>query len=134
MSFKIGANVSRKDRIAARFLGQTHALLSNIAVEVFREKGITQSEMARQLGVDRSFVSRILKGVGNPTIRTIGEIAGVLGYRPQLVFHKVERMEGTNLAPINFRDESVGKEGRVPPQTSSPNANIPFIVSTAPAT
>ena len=120
MSFKIGANVSRKDRIAGRFLGQAHALLSNIAVEVFRERGITQSDMARQLGVDRSFVSRILKGAGNPTIRTIGEIAGVLGYRPELVFHKVARTEGANQRPFNYRiGPSRGRTRSATPQSGN---------------
>lgn len=42
------------------------------------EKDITQSEVARRLGVDRSFVSNIEKGKNNPTLSTITSLAKVL--------------------------------------------------------
>lgn len=43
------------------------------------EKDITQSSIARRLGVDRSFVSNIENGKTNPTLSTITNLAKALG-------------------------------------------------------
>ncbi len=43
------------------------------------EKDITQSSIARNLGVDRSFVSNIENGKTNPTLSTITNLAKSLG-------------------------------------------------------
>ena len=42
------------------------------------KKDITQIEIARRLGVDRSFVSNIENGKNNPTLSTITSLAKVL--------------------------------------------------------
>lgn len=42
-------------------------------------KGIKQVEIARTLGVDRSFVSNIENGKTNPTLSTIASLAKALG-------------------------------------------------------
>ncbi|HQM18856.1 MAG TPA: helix-turn-helix transcriptional regulator [Candidatus Paceibacterota bacterium] len=43
------------------------------------KKDISQIELARILGVDRSFVSNIENGKNNPTLSTITSLAKVLG-------------------------------------------------------
>lgn len=43
------------------------------------KKDITQIEIARTLGVDRSFVSNIENGKANPTLSTITNLANALG-------------------------------------------------------
>lgn len=43
------------------------------------KKSITQIEIAKQLGVDRSFVSNIENGKNNPTLSTLAKLAQVLG-------------------------------------------------------
>lgn len=43
------------------------------------QKGITQSTIARNLEVDRSFVSNIENGKTNPTLSTITNLAKSLG-------------------------------------------------------
>lgn len=99
MSFKFGTT-SRKDRIAARFLGQVHSVLAYCAEEVRRERGVKQADVARELGVNRATISRLLSGAGNPTARTIGELAGAMGYRPELVMRKVETRPHSNHGTI----------------------------------
>lgn len=97
MSYKLMS--ARKDRVAARFLAQVHAAISQAAVKEKSALGLTQTMVAQELGVDKSFISRILKGTGNPTVRTIGELSAVLGYRPELVLHKVGgEKEASNIA------------------------------------
>ncbi len=43
------------------------------------KKNITQIEIAKTLGVDRSFVSNIENGKNNPTLSTITSLAKALG-------------------------------------------------------
>ena len=47
--------------------------------EIRLSKGITQVSIAKNLGVDRSFVSNIENGKTNPTLSTITSLAKVLG-------------------------------------------------------
>ena len=43
------------------------------------EKGITQGDIVRKLGISRSFVSNIENGKTNPTLSTISKLAKALG-------------------------------------------------------
>lgn len=43
------------------------------------EKGMTQGDIVRTLGVSRSFVSNIENGKTNPTLSTIANLAKALG-------------------------------------------------------
>ncbi len=43
------------------------------------KKNITQTELAKTLGVDKSFVSNIEKGKTNPTLATIAKLAKSVG-------------------------------------------------------
>ena len=43
------------------------------------KKNITQTELAKTLGVDKSFVSNIENGKTNPTLSTITNLANSLG-------------------------------------------------------
>jgi transcriptional regulator with XRE-family HTH domain len=47
--------------------------------EIRLEKGVTQTSIAKALGVDRSFVSNIENGKTNPTLSTITSLAKALG-------------------------------------------------------
>ena len=105
MSYKI--SIPKKDRIAVRFMSRVHAALTRAAVEAKEETGLTQLKIASELGVDKSVISRIFKGAGNPTIRTIGEISAAMGYRPELVLHKITVKSGSNsFLEINIENES----------------------------
>lgn len=108
MSFKI--NLSKKDRAASRFLAQVHSALSNAFVEAKRDKKVTQRSVCEALDVDKAVVSRILTGGGNPTARTIAELASALGYQPELILHKIEVANYANQAPwheVEKRENSV---------------------------
>jgi transcriptional regulator with XRE-family HTH domain len=53
--------------------------LGNNLKKIRVKKNITQSESAKKLGVDRSFVSNIENAKTNPTLSTITNLAKVLG-------------------------------------------------------
>ncbi|MFA4818399.1 MAG: helix-turn-helix transcriptional regulator [Patescibacteria group bacterium] len=50
--------------------------------KVRQEKGMSQGDIARKLGVHRSYISGIERGVRNPTIKNIEKIATALGVSP----------------------------------------------------
>lgn len=72
-------HIDGKGRAAAEFLSQARAALSNVKVHDFEAY--------------QEAVLWLASGTWNPTIRSIGEFAGALGYRPELVLHKVEPSE-----------------------------------------
>ena len=88
MSYKM--KISRLDRSAGRFKSRVHRALMKAVMAAKKEKGMTQSQIAELMGVDKSVVSRVLNGQGNLTLKTIGEISWVLGLRPELSFVKLD--------------------------------------------
>jgi transcriptional regulator with XRE-family HTH domain len=97
MSYKV--HLSTKDRIAGRFLAQLHSVLSNAFFEAKQEKGLTQRAICEELATDKAVISRILSGAGNPTARTIAELASAMGYRPEITLHKIDSVASTNQTP-----------------------------------
>lgn len=83
MSFEF--EVSEKDLAASVFLKEVHEAIVKAALRAKSENGLTQRQVAERLGVDKSSISRILCGRGNPTSRTLGEIAWALGTKFALV-------------------------------------------------
>lgn len=43
------------------------------------EKGMSQGDICRKLGVDRSYISNVESGKKNPTLSTITKLAKALG-------------------------------------------------------
>ena len=56
--------------------------------EMLEEEGVAQTILAQRLGKTKGFVSQILAGGRNLTLRTIADIADALGYRIRIVFSK----------------------------------------------
>lgn len=78
-------SATRFDDITATIDPQTdryHRYLMDLAVSIQEElkrKGMKQRDLARQLGMKDSQLSRILSGTGNPTLQTIARLASALG-------------------------------------------------------
>jgi transcriptional regulator with XRE-family HTH domain len=51
---------------------------TNELARLMKERGITQSELARRLGVSRARVSQIMQHVSSPTLRTMVQAASIL--------------------------------------------------------
>lgn len=50
------------------------------------EAGLSQSELAKKTGIDQSDISKIERGVSNPSIQTLNRIAEAMGMRLSLSF------------------------------------------------
>lgn len=53
--------------------------LGNNLKRIRKEKGISQGDIVRSLGMDRAFISNIENGKTNPTLATIAKLAKALG-------------------------------------------------------
>jgi transcriptional regulator with XRE-family HTH domain len=52
-------------------------------VRQYREKvGVSQEELAYRAGIDRTYVSGIERGIRNPTVLVLQDLASVLKVRP----------------------------------------------------
>ena len=62
---------------------QTAALLdaANLISEAMEEKGINRTELAKMLGVSRGYVTRLLSGHENMSIKNVVRVLHVLGKR-----------------------------------------------------
>lgn len=94
MSYEL--KIDPKQRAAGRFIGSVRKALISAALNEKEKNGITQQEIANRLGVNRSVINRLLRGQGNLTLRTVAEIASVLGYVPKLVLERRPEIEGSN--------------------------------------
>ena len=48
------------------------------------ETGITQKELAKKTGISQADISRLERGIGNPSLNTLKRIAEALGKRLEL--------------------------------------------------
>lgn len=62
--------------------------------EALHEMGVTQAELARRLGRTPGFVSQLLGGGRNLTLRTIADIAVALDLRPSFALSSERVAEG----------------------------------------
>lgn len=60
--------------------------LGNNLKRIRTERGISQSDIAKSLGVSRGFVSNIENGKRNPTLATISKLAKAIGVPTEELF------------------------------------------------
>lgn len=58
---------------------------SQILREVRKESRLTQSELAKRIGADKSYISRIEKGITVPSVATFYRIAAAMGRSVELL-------------------------------------------------
>jgi hypothetical protein len=66
---------------------------TELIFELMEKTGVTKAELARRVGRTRGYLTQVLDGNRNMTLRTLAELAHALGYRPQLdaVPHSAKR-------------------------------------------
>jgi transcriptional regulator with XRE-family HTH domain len=79
-SFQISVSPSR--RAAGRFVTQVRRSIQKALAEEKTKRGITQSDIARAIGVHRSVINRELHGHKDMTLGRVAELAWALGRRP----------------------------------------------------
>ncbi len=81
-----------QDKQIARLLDQEELILqvTEMLCGLLAKEQITRQELAARLGKSKGFVSQLLNGGRNLTLRTLADILHVLGYQLQLRPYKRE--------------------------------------------
>jgi Transcriptional regulator, contains sigma factor-related N-terminal domain len=79
-SFRISITPSR--RIATRFIDKVRRALQRAYAEEESARGLTQSEIAKNIGVHRSIINRELRGQKDMTLGRVAELAYAMGREP----------------------------------------------------
>jgi transcriptional regulator with XRE-family HTH domain len=66
--------------------------------ELMQAKGITRAELAKQIGKTRGFVTQVLSGNRNMTLRTLADLAHALDARAKVVARPLESFYGQSIA------------------------------------
>ena len=77
--------------------------------EAMDDRGVTKAELARRLDRTPSFVSQLLAGSRNLTLRTISDVAAAISLRPSFVLSPESRM-AVSVMPVERRQSQ-----RAPP-------------------
>lgn len=89
--------ISPSKRAAARFIGRVRRALQVALMEEFKKRGLTQSDIARELGVHRSVINRELRGEKDITLGRVGELARVLGRRAEFSLPPIPEASGNHI-------------------------------------
>ena len=70
---------------------------------LMEEQGVNKAELARRLGKSRAWVTRLLSGSANMTMRTFAELVYALGAEVQIVRKDRDSQRGRQPAPAGRR-------------------------------
>lgn len=74
------------------------------------EQGVSQSELAKRLGVSKAYVSQILQGQNNMTVLTVCKLGSALNITPKIYFDdNLQTLETENIIP--FQSVEAGEFG-----------------------
>lgn len=76
------------------------------------EKGISQATLAEMVGANQATISKIEKGVGNPTLSMINRIAKALGVHPSALF-ELDDLHQRAFRAIDGIDDAAKKEAAI---------------------
>ncbi|NLF71072.1 MAG: helix-turn-helix transcriptional regulator [Candidatus Anammoximicrobium sp.] len=66
-------------------------------VELMQEQDVTRTELAKRLGRTKGWISQLLAGEANFTLRTLADVFGALGLRP--IIRPATRVTGESIPP-----------------------------------
>lgn len=98
MSLRI--TITPKERAAGRFVSRVRRAIQKALAEEHAKNGMTQSAIAKAIGVNRSVISREIRGHKDLTLSRVAEIAWALGRRPAFDMADVAPPLGVNVAPL----------------------------------
>jgi transcriptional regulator with XRE-family HTH domain len=122
-SFQITITPSK--RAAGRFISHVRRAIQKALAEEEKKRGITQSQIAREIGVNRSVISREIRGHKDLTLGRIAELAWALGRKPVFDLPETAVTAGSNLPPIT----QMSAGSTIPVVTTSAQAQSVFSVN-----
>lgn len=127
--------ISPHKRAAGRFIASVRRAILKALAEEHAERGLTQSDIARELNVHRSVISRELKGISDISVGRIGEFAHVFGRKPTFALPKKAIRDGVNIKALpsvngstNAGQMQIGATELASPKTDTPKSSVKFRV------
>ena len=117
-SFQINLTPSR--RAATRFINEVRRSVQKAYAEEKQKSRLTQSEIARRIGVHRSVINRELRGRRDMTIGRAAEYAYALGREPFFDLRVPEAPAGDNIIMPNISASSSSATSEVNLTTPTP--------------
>lgn len=93
-------DISEKDLAGAQFISKASRRLIAAFVQKIDKEQLTKQQIAVLLDVDKSTVSRMLRGNSNLTLRTIGELAWAMDLDPDLALKPFDERMVNQPAPV----------------------------------
>jgi hypothetical protein len=93
-SFQI--TLTPNKRAAGRFISRVRRAIQKALAEEEKKRGITQSDIARAIGINRSIISREIRGHKDMTLGRVAELAWALGRKPSFDLPEFVRPVGSN--------------------------------------
>ena len=97
-SFQISLTPSRRE--AARFVTRVRRAIQKALAEEGKKNGLTQSDIARVIGVHRSVINREIRGYKDMTLGRVAELAHALGRKPFFELQEPSHRPGANTVPV----------------------------------
>jgi transcriptional regulator with XRE-family HTH domain len=123
-SFQI--TITPKERAAGRFVSRVRRVIQKALAEEGKKKGVTQSDIARAIGVNRSVISREIRGHKDITLSRVAEIAWAMGRKPIFDMPEITTISGANMQtnhPVSTMRATPGVSGYPPILASTAAAN-----------
>jgi plasmid maintenance system antidote protein VapI len=117
--------ISPDKRAAARFIGKVRRAIQKAYIEEQRKRGISQSDIARALGVHRSVINRELRGFKDLTLGRVAELAWALGRQP--TFTLEERVSAAGQNSIVIAPPPISTDNAQSVQLVQPSSNDRFV-------
>lgn len=112
-SFRLSLTPSK--RAAGRFISKVRRELQKALSEEHARRGLTQSDLARKIGVHRSVIHRQLVGIENLTLGRVGELAAALGREADFALRDPAHRPGSNIiTPVVATSEVVATSDILP--------------------
>ena len=128
MSFQFA--IDSRSRKAARFIRRVRTELQKALEEEKAKRKLTQAELARLLGVDRSVINKQLTGAGNLTLRSIADLAWALDREIVFSLPPVQVRPGSNMVMSGWATDIPVYMPAAPPAGSQFESSGTMIYST----
>lgn len=104
-SFQI--TITPKERAAGRFVSRVRRALQKALAEEANERGINQSDIARLIGVNRSVISREIRGHKDITLSRVGELVWAMGGMPFFEIRWPNARQGLNANHTSIQPQAI---------------------------
>jgi len=92
--------ITPSKRAAGRFVSRVRRMIQKALAEEENARGLTQSDIARAIGVNRSVISREIRGHKDLGLSRVAELAWAMGRKPSFSLPSIETTQSGSNVPV----------------------------------